>query len=224
MREGSWQVPGLGSRHEATLVAKLVPGGLSDPPVFSPRRRQLLAALGPCSCAVPAASRQRLRQSVQLAPHQPSDHEEQLFATAPIDPGQPRVQSNHRSLFAHLGKRASESKRRILLQRHSIRGCTGRRFHGQIAFRGAVARKVRLRFWLVRHSNACFAAELDRKRFVAAVSRTSFVRAEVLQSCYHCPRAYCCGRTLANSVALSLGLGGSSRVQSITGIGSARLS
>ena len=132
MREGSWQVPGLGARHEATLVAKLVPGGLSDPSVFSPRRRQLLAALGPCSCAVPAASRQRLRQSMQLAPHQPSDHEEQLFATAPIDPDQTRVQSNPHCLFAHLGKRASESKRRILLQRHSKRGCTGRRFRGRL--------------------------------------------------------------------------------------------
>ena len=104
----------------------------SRSPVFSPTRRQLLAALGPCSCAVPAASRQRLRQSMQLAPHQPSDHEEQLFATAPIDPGQPRVQSNPRSLFAHLGKRASESKRRILLQRHSVRACTGRRFRGRL--------------------------------------------------------------------------------------------
>ena len=31
---------------------------------------------------------------MQLAPHQPSDHEEQLFATGPIDPGQLRVQSN----------------------------------------------------------------------------------------------------------------------------------
>ena len=51
MHEGSWHVPGLGARHEATLVAKLVPGGLSDPLVFSRTRRQLLAAFGPRNCA-----------------------------------------------------------------------------------------------------------------------------------------------------------------------------
>ena len=66
--------------------------------------------------------------------------------------------------------------------------------------RQSVARKVRLRFWLVRHSNVRFAAQLDLKRFVAAVSRTSFVRAEVLQSCYHGPRAYCCRRSRSPTV------------------------
>ena len=72
-----------------------------------------------------------------------------------------------------------------------------------IAFRGAVARKVRLRFWLVRHSNACFAAELERKRFVAAVSRPSFVCAEVSKSCYHCPGAYCCRHSRSPTVCSS---------------------
>ena len=79
---------------------KLVPGGPYDPPLFPFLRKELLKASGLRSCAVPAASKQRLRQSIRLAPHQPSDHEEKLFATALIDPGEPRVQTNPCSFFA----------------------------------------------------------------------------------------------------------------------------
>ena len=83
---------------------------------------------------------------------------------------------------------------------------------------GAVARKVRLRFWLVRHSNARFADNRTGSETICRRRVKNELRF-VQKCCNHvilARGAYCCGRSRSPTVWRFVDPGGTSRIQTIT--------